>query len=482
MTVRPFLVLILVIILGALLRFYRVDFLTTFRSDQVIELTGAEQILHGHPVLIGIKTSNSEVRNGAVMYYPLALLLAVFPQNPLAGAALQTFLSLAAAVVVFLVGKRFFGNRTGLLAALFLSTSALLIKFSRQTLLAYYPLFFVSLSLLLLCCLVQNHRPRPVLLLGILCGFMLQIHYSTLAVLAAAGFFPWFFLLRRHVINYYLFLLAGFLPGFSPMILFEIRHELFNTKMFWQLIASGHSSPNGWNFGSFLLNSFARYFSGGNVVLGTILLLVLLFSTIFTLRRFSPQGRLLLFFLIFPVLFVLVLVRADNPHYLIVALPALVLLAAYVVSLLPKKLNIFLGLFFGLMFIAANFAALDFNSSSGWTMAPGWNLPAVRSAAGTIKQNSAATTYNVTMLIDGETQGLPLRYFLDKTAHPPQGTADYGSEEKLFVIAPAGVNPIGFHLWEIESLGHARIDQSWQINSGITLFALTRTVPEQTSR
>ena len=82
---RVLICLLFILILGSFLRFYRIRHLSTFLTDQAIELAGSRQILKGKLTLIGIKTSISEVRNGAVMYYLLAPFLYFFKYDPIAG-------------------------------------------------------------------------------------------------------------------------------------------------------------------------------------------------------------------------------------------------------------------------------------------------------------------------------------------------------------------------------------------------------------
>lgn len=197
MNKRLALCFILIVLAGVVIRLYRVETLGTFRADQAIELTSSKNILFGDLTLIGIKTSISEVRNGAVMYYFLAPLLFILNYDPLAGAVLQTGLQILAACVAFYIGKKFLGTRSGLLIAFIISFSALLVSYSRQSLLAYYPLFFDSLIFLISALLTVKFKSKLTLVLGFLLGFSLQIHYSVLALLLPCLFLPIIFFSKR---------------------------------------------------------------------------------------------------------------------------------------------------------------------------------------------------------------------------------------------------------------------------------------------
>jgi len=476
--------LLFIIILGAFLRFFRIKELGTFRGDQATELLGAAQILHGRLTLVGIKTSISEIRNGAVMYYLLAPFLWLFRFDPVAGGALQTILSLVAIIPIFFLGKTIGGIRLGLVVAFLVTTSALLVEYSRQTMLAYYPLFFVSLSLLLFWKIVEKFDSFKVFFLGTLLGFMLQIHYSTLAVLIAALLLPFFFLKRSKIAAYFLTLLAGFLLGFAPMIIFELRHEFFQTKMLGHYLreTSGIyflAKPEA--YFSYWSNILGSLYFGGNQILGALSALSLL--TIATFRFLKGKvkiiERLCILQIVTTALFILLFVKEVKVvHYAISCFPSIILLTASL-PFSPGLRNRSLGVNLALMailvlFFMINFPAYQLGRDHGFSMENGWNLPGVEKAAKLIVEDVDGKKFNVAMAVDMENQALPLRYFLFISEKSPLGVEYYGEAEALYVVANLGTNLRDVKMWEITAFGPFCIKRFWPIQSIYRLYRLEK--------
>ncbi|MBI3380162.1 glycosyltransferase family 39 protein [Candidatus Gottesmanbacteria bacterium] len=477
------LILIGIIFLGFFLRFYHIRELTTFRGDQAIELTGAANILKGKFTLIGIKTSNSELHNGAVMYYLLAPFLFLFHFDPVAGGVLQSILSLATIPIVYLLGKKFANEKIALLSAFIVATSSLLIHFSRQTLLAFYPLFFSGLAFFLVTLITRKFDKYFWLILGILLGFMLQVHYSTLAVFLFTLAIGLFFIPQKFKLKYYLFTIVGFLIGFLPMIIFELRHEFFNTKMLISLVKGLQRGSNisAFNILSYWQNTISLLFLGQKIFLGNFFLPLISLYLIWK-KKLSLLEKLSLLQIFSTFLFSLVFVHQNTEHYLITAYIPLIILttsAVYNISNALKnklaKASIFIVFLFGLFIL--NFYSSGFFDNHGWTMDDGWNLPGLEKTAKIIANDLTTSSYNVVMVVDAENQGLPLRYFLDIWGKTPLPVEKYDKALYLYVVTQPKIKLSEISMFEINSFGAYNIDKTWPIQNGFTLFRLShRTV------
>lgn len=78
------------------------------------------------------------------------------------------------------------------------------------------------------------------------------------------------------------------------------------------------------------------------------------------------------------------------------------------------------------------------------------------------------------MLIDGENQGLPLRYFLDLTDNPPLAVESYDKAQILYVVTEPNLNINNVQMYEISAFGAFEIEKSWPIENGINLVKLVR--------
>lgn len=476
---KDFLILLILIGLGAFLRFYHMRELSTFRGDQAIELTSTLGILRGDMTLIGIKTSISEVHNGAVMYYMLAPFLYLLRFDPLAGGVLQSLLSLGAVATTYILARRYFPPRTAALAGFLIATSALLVNYSRQTLLAFYPLFFTGVSLFLAVLLTERFRLRLAVCLGFLLGFMLQVHYSSLAVVFLALILPW--LLRKHISKYYICLSMGFVIGLLPILVFELRHEFFNSKMLINLFFSHKAGPTG-SFSqiSYWVSAIADLNFAGSKTAGALFILVLGSSVIYFWKKITRLEKVCLAQLLATVIFGLIFVRAFVTHYAITTfVPLAILTASFIVRWMAKaKISQAVIYLFMIGFFILNYSKYGLDKLTGWDMAPGWSLPGVENASQLITRDVATLqgkTFNVAMLVDGESRGLPLRYFLEIARVSPASEEKYGVNQVLYIVI-GSEDVRKTTLWEVTTLGDFVIQKTWPIQNGYQLLRLDKKI------
>lgn len=464
-------ILLLIIFLGAFLRFYRIEELGTFRADQAIELSGARDILSGKLTLIGIKTSNSEVRNGAVMYYLLAPFVWLFKGDPVAGGVLQSLLSLGTVGVVFYIIKKYIGPKEALFGAFLTATSSLLVLYSRQTLLAFYPLFFNSVVFLISMSILKKFRTLLVLTLGIFLGITIQIHYSAIALILASWLLPLVFIKKSLWLKYYFYLFFGLLLGLLPMIFFELRHQFFNTKMLFTI----KSASANVNFLGFWQDALSRFLFGGNVWLARIFLLTVGGAIIFLRKKIGPIQKLSLVFIIASIIFTLIFRNSLQPpyeyisHYAIVSFIPLVILTSWLIGRLPT-LFMFLT---AIAFLVFNFSSFGLFNNHGYSHGPGWGQTGIKKAASLIKADLTDRPYNVAMLVDGESQAYPLRYLLSDFPNQPLAINRYDRATDLYLIVEPGLDLSKVNLWELSSFGPYEISKTWDLQNGYTLYRLT---------
>lgn len=459
---------LLIVTFGGFLRLYRIGDLGTFLTDQAVELSGARDILHGKFTLIGIKTSNSELRNGAVMYYSLAPFLSIFNFDPVAGGVLQTLLALGTIALVFVLSP---------VASALLALSPLLVIYSRQTLLAFFPLFFDVLGLFLIYKIVCKPNRFYYFFLGTLLGFSLQIHYSVISVLIFSLIFPIFFLNRKHWIFFYTFWIAGFIFGFFPMILFELRHDFFNIRMLLKYLQAFHQPNATVSLFGFWQETIAALFLGNNKNLATIFIFLFPTLIVYFWKKLNILERLCIAQIICTLIFTIVFQRDLRPPIILIAhyglsafTPIFILCASFLCRLLPRTLLIISLLFL----VYLNFSAYGLANNHGYTMSEGWTLQGVKKSAQIIQSDNQGKNYNVVMLVDAQNQAFPLRYFLNDTNNPPLKIENYSGADFLYVIVRPNLDLKSTHIWELDSFGSYTIGQIWEIQNGYRLFRLEK--------
>jgi len=476
--------LIAILFLAAFLRLYKMRELGTFLADQAIELSGTAQILKGDLTLIGIKTSVSEVRNGAVMYYVMAPFLYLFNYDPVAGAFVQILLQLAAITCVYMVLKKQGREGTGLIASMMIAASPLLVRFSRQTMLAYYPLFFTTVAFLVSVVLVKKYKALYSFFLGILLGFMLQIHYATLATILYGLLLPFIFLPRKIWPRYFVTLLGGFVIGFSPMILFDVTHGFFQSKTLLNFLSQNAATAFQTRFSllSYWGNSLSQVLFSGNVLLTLLFLMICAIVRVGIRATLTLIEKLCFLQIVATLLFTIVFVKEYVSHYSITLfIPLFILVGASIEKAIQTHFpHAFLKIFsiFSLFFVMANSAGYGLNDNHGWTMKEGWNLPGVEIAAhiifDDINQTNVEKSYNVAMVVDAQNQGMPLRYFLTVWGPAPLPFDKYDQADFLYVVTEPAIDIYSMQMWEITSFGPFTIDKAWDIQNGFTLYRLSK--------
>ncbi len=455
--------ILLLLFLGIILRFYHLPDYSYFGTDQVTELRIAEDILNGDLRLIGTKTSIAEVRNGAIIYYFLAPFLAIFRGDPLAGTFFQAGLILASAVLLYL----FLWNRNrkfqAFLVAFFIVASPLLVGYSRQTFLAFYPLFWTTLFLVILTRLWEKPSSVLAIILGLVVGLTLQIHYDGLALLL-----PSLLVLKLRQTTKFL---LGLFIGLFPLIAFEVKSNFFNFQAFLSFLSRPHLQSN---------FSQISYWSEttSQILLGRDLPLIALFAFTlmgaFLLKIFSRLQKLeviSLLQIIGALLFSIFFVRENVPNYLIPAFtPFFILLAAsllWFLNIFPRPLR--LGLVAGLTIslVVGNLAA--------YFKKPPLAIGGIRRAVRLINSDlPPRKSFNVSLVHAGESQGIPLRFFLDSRLLLPP--TDYKNADLLYVVTEPGIILTPTTSWEISTFGEFNIIRSWPLPNGFQLLKLAKKV------
>ncbi len=471
------LILLVLILVGVFLRFYKLHTLTTYLTDQAIELSDTLSISRGDLKFVGIKTSISEARNGAVMYYLLLPFLYIFKFNPIAGGVLQGLLSVATIPLAYVIGKKARNELTGIIASGVIALSPLLVLYSRQTQLAYYPLFFSAAILLLLVNLLGKYQVKVAILLGLMLGFSLQIHYLTFTLTVLS--FLSIVLFSKQSKKCLPILFAGFVAGLAPILLFELKNNFFNTRMFLKYFvdhAPVESRVNSLDYFQVLLS---KLIGGNQPVLGLIVFLIAILLLLYRLKsKFTLTEKILLLHLGISLIVVFIFSGNLVAHYLLPSFVSLiVLLASSLVYSLEKYPKLVLPVaLVGIYLIIVNFPAYRLSATNGADMSPGWNLEGVEKSAQIIVDDVGQNPYNVAMIVDAQNQAYPLRYLLDVAKKPPLSVENYDKATYLYAVIVPNLNLDSAldTIYELNSFGGRTIENKWEIQNGYKLYKFSK--------
>lgn len=201
-----------------------------FGFDQGRDYLAVKNIVIDHKLtLIGAELGAgsagiSGIFQGPGFFYLLAIPFVIFNGNPAGGTVLMFALSILAIFVGFLLGKKLFGEFGGILSALLIAISPILISQARFIWNPHSPTLFILLTFCFLYLAIEKNRNLFIFLTAFFAGFIYNLEFGISIPLCLAIFIFSLYLFKFQFIKY-LFLFAGFFVAFSPMILFEIRHK-----------------------------------------------------------------------------------------------------------------------------------------------------------------------------------------------------------------------------------------------------------------
>ncbi|MEN9407725.1 MAG: hypothetical protein RLZZ455_941, partial [Candidatus Parcubacteria bacterium] len=234
---------LVVILLGAaFLRLYRIGDYLTFLGDEGRDALVVKGILEGDLTLLGPRASAGDFFLGPIYYYFMAPFLWLWQLDPVGPAIMIALLGTVTVWFVYFVGKQFFGTYAGLFAAALYAVSPVVIAYSRSSWNPNaMPFFSLLLLFLLYTALKKKYRFR-MLIIGILFGITMQLHY--LAVFLGVILLTYYIAAR--ILEKKLTLASGlsdlwkvtlgFLIGFSPFLAFEVRHGFPNLQAIFSFI------------------------------------------------------------------------------------------------------------------------------------------------------------------------------------------------------------------------------------------------------
>ena len=243
---------------------------------------------------------------------------------------LTAVFDLGSVFLVFLIGRRLYGRRVGLLAALLMALSAAAVHAVHYNRLEIPTTFFLLASFLVSIDIMEKGRWRDYLLAGLFAGFAASTKYNGALIivsLVAAHFLrlpklgPFGHLLRNieKLLLSGLAAVAGFLLG-TPFAVLDWRtfwSKIPEKGFLWQFGHMGH----GLNWWKYTYGPFRQDW-------GILMLLLFLGGVVHILREWRRRSILLLIFPVFYFVYVgsWGIVRG---HYLLPLYPFLAVAAAY---------------------------------------------------------------------------------------------------------------------------------------------------------
>lgn len=226
--------LALLIFCAIFLRLYKIDqrfFFSSESDDKVWPII--KVVVEERPILVGVEA----VSYLHHLFYPpfaiyiFAPILALSNLNPLSIEVVLGLLSGLTTYLLYKLGKELFGERTGLLAAFFYTFSFSIQRMDRYVWVVGPLIFFSTVIIFFLNkILIDRKNLKLALFLGCFLGLAFNFHYQTGIIFLSL--LSLFLLYREKFINLksFLIIIASVFFFFSPLLVFDLRHNFFNLE------------------------------------------------------------------------------------------------------------------------------------------------------------------------------------------------------------------------------------------------------------
>lgn len=222
-----------ILLFAAYLRLYNISGYMTFLGDEGRDVLVVKRMIVDHKfTLLGPTASVGGFFLGPIYYYFMLPFLWAWRLDPTGPAVMVALFGIATVYLVYKAGRDLVHPWVGFVASALYALSPVVIAYSRSSWNPNLVPFFSLLTIYLLC-------RRNAFFVGICLGVGLQLHYLFLFLFPVA--FVWFLLQEKGSgrIKSLLFALLGFLVGYAPFLLFELRHGFPNTRSIVQFVLAG---------------------------------------------------------------------------------------------------------------------------------------------------------------------------------------------------------------------------------------------------
>jgi len=479
-----FLIILGILFLASFLRLYRIADYMTFLGDEGRDALVVKRIIVDHKLtLLGPTASVGGFFLGPLYYYLMVPFLWIFRLNPVGPAVMVALFGILTVWLVYRVGKEFFNSSVGLLSAGLYAISPLVISYSRSS---WNPNLMPLASLSIIWVAFRAVKKKEwwrFLILGFLFGLAIQLHYLATFLMAVVAIY----LLKLLPQNFYLkaFLLAflGFIIGWSPFILFEIRHNFPNFKTLYKFILFGEET--GFIANKFLsiisdvtFRLFSRLVTNNQKPLAVFLIFFTLGFFIYfwlTEKKKREVYSLLGIWLVVGVLLFGFYQKGIYDYYFGFMFPLPFLLTGLAIERMMKinKIFFYISISLYLYISILNLKGIPFRYP------PNRQLEQTKQIARLILEKSEGKPFNFA-LITNQNSDHAYRYFLEVwgakpvTIENPQVDPERKTvtDQLLVVCEVADCQPLGHPLWEIAGFGRAEIVGSWPAPGGIKVVKL----------
>ena len=490
-------ILFAILLFASFMRLYRISDYMTFLGDEGRDAIVAKDILHGNFTLLGPRASAGDFFLGPIYYYMMAPFLLLSNYDPVGPAVMVALFGIATVFLVYYVGRQFFDAKAALIAAGLYSISPLVVAYSRSSWNPNPMPFFSLLMLYVLYGAVKKNQKKLFLVVGLLLGIAMQLHYLSTFLAVIIFFFVLIGNIMQEKKSFfvktifsYLFIGAGFIGGLLPFLAFEARHGFPNIRTITGFIFEANASTNyvpGTSFIGNIYDVFFRLFA--RVVtkypapdkldhswhlnlqlwqLGSIVLALLSIFIIFKTKE-KLKILLLLLWLILGVSLFGLYRKSIYDYYLGFMFPLpFLLIGNFLSQAFEYKKKMKVGLMIAIttlvVLVGVNLWGIPFRYPANR------QKDQAKHIADFIISKTDNKPYNFALLTNGNSDHV-YRYFLETADRAPVTIQNIAidpqrktvTQQLIVVCEMPNCQPVGNPLWEVAGFGQAEIKGEWEV-------------------
>jgi len=467
--------IITILLIGAYLRLNKIEDYMTFLGDEGRDVLVVKRMIVDHKfTLLGPTASVGGFFLGPIYYYFMLPFLWAFNLNPVGPAIMVALFGIATIYLVFIVGKKLFDLKTAFIASSLYAISPYIIAYSRSSWNPNIIPFFSLLIIYLTWIAVVKEKWNMLFWVGILTGIIFQLHY--LASFLTIGIIIYILIYGKEKrIKEYALGILGFIIGFSPFLLFEVRHGFPNTKTLSKFLFQG-KEVGLVGAGFFITISdvtfrlWHRLVTNNNLILTYIILsisLIVFFITWYKKRKniSSFKTHLLIFIWGFISIILFGFYKKGIYDYyfgIMYVLPFL--LVGNALSYISKNI-------FGKIIAIIIFITLIYVNWEGrpFRFPANRQLNQTKEIANFVLSKTEGKPFNFALITDRNSDHA-YRYFFEISGNKPITIENNQNDKErktvtdqlLIICERENCQPLGNSLWEVAGFGRAELAGDWK--------------------
>lgn len=481
--------IVLITILALFFRIYRIADYMTFLGDEGRDAIVWLRMVRDHKLtLIGPVTSIGNMYLGPLYYYLMLPFYFIF-QSPVGSSVGVALFSVMTVVLLWYVGKTWFDEKTGLIAALFYAISPVVLYYSRSSWNPNVMPFFALICMIGIREVWISHKYYWLIIVGISISFAIQSHYLGLLLIPTLLLF-WcltLFSIKRSKVSFKEFFLNTFFAVFAfffltilPLVWFDLRHNFINFQSFQKFFSDRQGTvnfkiykaiPNLWPLWD---NAVNRLLAGQNFLLGRFLAIGFIVWLIIKGKTFFLKKEFFLCFvwLFFGFMGLGLYKQHIYDHYFGFLFPVIFLLLGYFLSSLLNS-----GFKGKLVSLVIMIFLLIFNFQANPLLSPpNFQFKRVQEVDKSIISEAKGNPFNFA-LIAKQNYDAGYTYFFDywksNFVFIDAQKANETIVDQLFVVCEDEIcQPLANPKAEIANFGWAKIENEWQFSWGVKVFKL----------